>query len=171
MSARDGHFRTTARKLGSSPMVGARRAGEGPKGFPRVPGQALIQSPALRGTAAKQACPRSLLSRASDPAGQRCRMPEPWRSRPPKAHRCEAFSDAASKRRRFASPAERAATRPMLSAISAESRPKEKAACVSGGSAERPQFSRTGRARQRGRRRSEERRVGKECRSRWSPYH
>src|SRR2546430_16835092 len=26
-------------------------------------------------------------------------------------------------------------------------------------------------ARQKGRRRSEERRVGKECRSRWSPYH
>lgn len=59
---------------------------------------------------------------------------------------------AAPKRRRFASPAERAATRPMLSAISAESRPKEKAACVSEGCAERPQFSRTGRARQRGRR-------------------
>ena len=34
----------------------------------------------------------------------------------------------------------------------AESRLKEKAACVSGGSAERPQFSRTGRAWQRGRR-------------------
>src|SRR3989442_15054096 len=29
----------------------------------------------------------------------------------------------------------------------------------------------TGRARQGGNRRSEERRVGKECRSRWSPYH
>lgn len=38
----------------------------------------------------------------------------------------------------FLIPAERAATRPTLSVFPAESRPKEKAACVSGGSADRP---------------------------------
>ena len=162
---RDGKIRVTARKLGIFQSVGnsgnrgesrERRGGAarrgGAEGIP-ARSRAGPDSSCLEGSGGRnRRCPCFLSSRASDPAGQRCRMPEPWRSRPPKAHRCEAFSDAASKRRRFASPAERAATRPMLSAISAESRPKEKAACVSGGSAERPQFSRTGRARQRGRR-------------------
>lgn len=46
---------------------------------------------------------RFLLSSASGSAGQRCRRRKRWQSRPPKARRCEAFSDAASKRRSFSS--------------------------------------------------------------------
>lgn len=129
---------------------GAARRG-GAKVFPRVPGPDLI--PCLERNGGRNwRFPRFLSSSMSDPAGSAagCRSPgEVVRRRhvvgrrSPTRRRSAGVSHPRHNARR-----QGRCCPPFL----AESRPKEKAACVSGGSAERPQFSRTGRAWQRGRR-------------------
>lgn len=138
--------------LGELPDGGARHAGEGPKGFPRVPGQALIP-PVLREAAGETGVVRAFC------------LPE-HQTRRGSAVGCRSPGEVVRRRHVVA---RRSPTRPRSAGVShprqnerrqgrccppflAESRLKEKAACVSGGSAERPQFSRTGRAWQRGRR-------------------
>ncbi len=137
--------------LGELPDGGARHAGEGPKGFPRVPGQALIP-PVLREAAGETGVVRAFC--LPEHQTRRAALPDAGALAKSSA---EGTSLGGVPRRGVEAPAFRISGRTSgdkadVVRPSCRIPPEKKAACVSGGSAERPQFSRTGRARQRGRR-------------------
>lgn len=136
--------------LGELPDGGGAARRGGAKGFPRVPGPDLI--PCLERNGGRNwRFPRFLSSSMSDPAGSAtgCRSPgEVVRRR----HVVGGRSPTRLRSTGVSHPRYNARRQGRRCPPFLPNPARKKAACVSGGSAERLQFSRTGRARQRGRR-------------------